>query len=157
MSGRQSVTTGKERLQGYLDVMREHHLPVPNDWIVEASDHSETQGFAAAARLLALPPGHRPTALFCFNNETTAGAVKAAYQAGLHVPDELSVIGFDDSRWGRLMSPALCVVAQPAETMGLLAAERLFSLIDKPQPNGSVVRLPMTLIVRGTTAPPAKG
>ena len=152
--GRQSVTTGKERLQGYLDAMREHSLPVRDVWIAQADDHSEAQGFTAASQLLSLPPSRRPSALFCFNNETTAGALKAVHEAGLRVPADLSIIGFDDSRWGRLMSPALCVVAQPAEDLGLLAAERLFSLIDKPQPRGSAVRLPTNLIVRGTTAPP---
>ena len=157
VAGRQSVTTGKERLQGYRDAMLAHNLDVLNAWIAQADDHSEAQGFAAASQLLGLPTSRRPTALFCFNNETTAGALKAVHEAGLRVPTDLSIIGFDDSRWGRLMSPALCVVAQPAEDLGLLAAERLFSLIDKPQPRGSVVRLPTSLIVRGTTTPPAKG
>lgn len=157
VAGRQRVTTGQERLQGYLAAMRDHDLPVDDAWIVHANDHSEAQGFAAASKLLNLPPDRRPTALFCFNNETTAGALKAAHGAGLRVPDALSIVGFDDSRWGRLMSPALCVVAQPAEDLGLLAAERLFSLIDKPQPRGSLTRLPTSLIVRGTTAPPAHG
>ena len=155
VAGRQSVTTGQERLRGYVEAMREHDLPVEDAWVVHADDHSEAQGFAAASKLLDLPLNRRPTALFCFNNETTAGALKAVHEAGLRVPDDLSMIGFDDSRWGRLMSPALCVVAQPAEDLGLLAAERLFSLIDKPQPRGSLTRLPTNLIVRGTTAPPA--
>ena len=156
VAGRQSVTTGQERLQGYMEAMRKRNLPIRDEWIAHADDHSEARGFAAASKFLNLPPESRPTALFCFNNETTAGALKAVHEARLRVPDELSIVGFDDSRWGCLMSPALCVVAQPAKDLGLLAAERLFSLIDKPQPRGSVVRLPTSLIVRGTTAPPAR-
>ena len=154
ITGRQNVTTGRERLQGYVDRMRESNLPTDDRWIIEASSHSEEQGYQAALQLLKLPFEHRPTALFCFNNETTAGALRAAYELGLQIPRELSVIGFDDSRWGRLMTPSLCVISQPAVDMGYAAAEHLFGLIETPRQQGSTLRLPTHLIVRETTAPP---
>ena len=154
IAGRQRVTTGKERLQGYLDRMRQSNLPIQNGWIIEAKEHNEAQGYEAAKQLLNLSHELRPTALLCFNNETTAGALRAAYEFNVQIPRELSVIGFDDSRWGRLMTPPLCVVSQPALEIGRVAAEHLFSLIETPQPNGRTIRLPTRLIIRETTAPP---
>lgn len=155
--GQLSVTTGEERLRGYLEGMKEANLSVSEAWIVGAEQHGEAQGYAAAQQLLSLADEIRPTAIFAFNNEVTAGVLRAAKAAGLVVPRDLSVLGFDDSRWAQLMSPALTVVSQPAFDMGYLAAERLFSLISHPNIRGTVTRLTTTLIVRESTAPPLKG
>ena len=153
VTGSQSVTTGIERLEGYRDGMREAGRIVDEDLIVRAERHDEESGFDAMQRLLALPTARRPTAVFAFNNQITAGVLRAVKHASMRVPDDLSLVGFDDSRWAQLMTPALTVVAQPARDMGYLAAERLFSLIDNPQLSGTVTRLATHLVVRESTAP----
>lgn len=152
--GRSAVTTGRERLEGYRRGMDRAGLPVDEAWIAPAERHDETDGRRAAARLLALPDPRRPTAVFAFNNEVTAGVLAAAREHGLEVPRDLSVIGFDDSRWARLMTPRLTVVAQPAYQMGRLAAERLVARLDGATHQGRHTRLPTRLIVRDSTAPP---
>lgn len=155
VAGRSSVTTGAERLQGYREGMRLAGLPVHDGWVVSAERHDEEAGEQAMRRLLTLPVQDRPTAVFAFNNLVTAGVLRAARAAGCVVPRDLSVVGFDDSRWAQLMSPALTVVAQPALEMGYLAAERLFSVMGRPDAPGSITRLATRLIVRESTAPPS--
>jgi LacI family transcriptional regulator, repressor for deo operon, udp, cdd, tsx, nupC, and nupG len=154
VSGNQSVTTGVERLQGFLDGMRQAGLPIDERWIVHALRHDEASGFTAMESLLALPPKRRPTAVFAFNNLITAGVLRSLRSASIQVPDQVSLIGFDDSRWAQLMTPSLTVIAQPAREMGVLAAERLFSLIANPGIPGTITRLATTLVLRESTAPP---
>ena len=154
VSGNQSVTTGVERLQGFRDGMRQAGLPVDERWIVHALRHDEASGFTAMESLLALPPKVRPTAVFAFNNLITAGVLRSLRSASIRVPDQVSLVGFDDSRWAQLMTPSLTVIAQPAREMGVLAAERLFSLIGHPGLPGTITRLATTLVLRESTAPP---
>jgi DNA-binding LacI/PurR family transcriptional regulator len=154
ISGKPGVTTGAERLSGYHDGMAEAGLRVEPGWVVSVSQHDEAHGYDAAMRLLRLPGKRRPTAVFAFNNELTAGLLRAVKAVGMRVPDDISIVGFDDSRWARLMSPSLTVVTQPAYEMGYLAGERLVSLLDRPNVPGSVTRLPTSLIVRESTAAP---
>ncbi|MFO8150398.1 MAG: LacI family DNA-binding transcriptional regulator [Trueperaceae bacterium] len=152
VTGSRTVTTGAERLQGYLDGMREAGLAVDPGWIAPAARHDEASGFEAMQRLLELPAGRRPTAVFAFNNQVTAGVLRSLKRAAIQVPQQMSLVGFDDSRWAQLMTPSLTVVAQPARDMGYLAAERLFSLIANPDLPGTVTRLATRLVLRESTA-----
>lgn len=154
VGGRVSVTTGEERLRGFQEGMKEAGLPIRDEWVVTSQQHNEEQGHEAARSLLALRRDLRPSAIFGFNSEVTAGILRATNDEGLIVPRDVSVLGFDDSRWVRLMSPALTVVAQPAYDMGYLAAERLFSLFSRPDMRGTVTRLATNLVIRQSTAPP---
>ena len=152
VTGSPTATTGAERLQGYLDGMRDACLTVDQGWIAPAARHDEASGFEAMQRLLELPAARRPTAIFAFNNQVTAGVLRSLKQAAIRVPQQMSLVGFDDSRWAQLMTPALSVVAQPARDMGYLAAERLFSLIENPDLPGTVTRLATRLVLRESTA-----
>jgi DNA-binding LacI/PurR family transcriptional regulator len=152
VTGSPSVTTGAERLQGYHDGMRAAGLAVDPEWIAPAARHDEASGFEAMQCLLHLPAGRRPTAVFAFNNQVTAGVLRSLKQASIQVPRQMSLVGFDDSRWAQLMTPSLTVVAQPARDMGYLAAERLFSLMENPDLPGTVTRLATRLVLRESTA-----
>ncbi len=152
VTGSPTVTTGAERLQGYLDGMRDAGLTVDQGWIAPAARHDEASGFEAMQRLLELPASRRPTAIFAFNNQVTAGVLQSLKRAAVRVPQHMSLVGFDDSRWAQLMTPALSVVAQPARDMGYLAAERLFSLMENPDLPGTVTRLATRLVLRESTA-----
>jgi DNA-binding LacI/PurR family transcriptional regulator len=77
--------------------------------------------------------------------------LRSLKQASIQVPRQMSLVGFDDSRWAQLMTPSLTVVAQPARDMGYLAAERLFSLIENPDLPGTVTRLATRLVLREST------
>ncbi len=127
---------------------------------VATSSGDIASGEAAAAELLARTP--RPTALVCYNDLVAIGALRAIRSAGLDVPRDVSVVGFDDVAIAGLVQPALTTVAQPVEEMGRWAVERLVARIDagrdgRPGPDAEVVHAPCRLVVRDSTAAPPAG
>jgi len=82
-------------------------------------------GRRAAEKLLSLDK--RPTALFVANNEMTAGALSARREQKIRIPDEISLVGFDDARWAQFSDPPLTIVAQPTSAMGKRSAELLLA------------------------------
>ena len=113
-------------------------------------------GEAAAAILLARDP--RPTALVCYNDLVAVGALKAAKAAHLRVPEDLSIVGFDDVPLARMVEPELTTIAQPVATMAAWAVERIKHQIEafdrgEPAPLATVVQMPCQLVVRGSTGP----
>ena len=126
-------------------------LALPTDLTLEG-------GQRAMRALLGREP--RPTAVFCIDDLVAIGALRAATEAGLRVPDELSIVGFDDDVYARLVEPPLTTVAQPSFEIGQLAAERallrLRARTGDPAPDElakEVIRLPCQLIVRRSTGP----
>ncbi|GAA5532122.1 LacI family DNA-binding transcriptional regulator [Deinococcus aluminii] len=149
--GRLDISTAVERHEGYRRALLDAGLPYRPELVVPGN-HREADGRAAAHALLTLPPAERPTALFVGNNEMTVGAVLAARELGLRLPDDLSLIGFDDSRWAQTMTPAITVVAQPAYDLGALACRTLLNLLGG-QTVPQSVRLKTTFIERDSAAP----
>ena len=150
------ISTAVERHQGYREALEHAGIPYRED-LVLAGFHREDGGRSAAHKLLSKPLKQRPTALFVGNNEMTIGAVLATRALGLSIPEDISIVGFDDSRWAMTMHPALTVVSQPAYDLGYLACETLLGLLDKSKAtHASSVRLATTFIERESTAPPRK-
>ena len=138
-----------ERRRGYHAAMRELGLVAGID--VVAGGHTEPDGELAAARLLSATP---PTAVTAFNDHCAAGLMAAARARGVHVPGELSVVGYDNSHIASLTSVALTTVAQDATALAAsaldLALARAESSPDRLAPSEIVV--PPRLVVRDTTA-----
>ncbi|MER3553388.1 MAG: LacI family transcriptional regulator [Meiothermus sp.] len=154
VAGPTTVTTASERLEGYQQALLGAGIPFERR-LVATGDHKEEGGYRATKELLSLPPKLRPTALFAGNSEMAAGAVLAARDLGFTIPDDLSLVSFDDTRWARLMQPPLTVVAQPAYDLGYLACETLISILERNRPlQATTLRLSTELIVRSSTAPP---
>lgn len=154
VAGSTGVTTAAERLEGYKQALKAAGIPFQRR-LVATGDHKEEGGYRATRQLLALPPELRPTALFAGNSEMAAGAVLAIRDLGLSIPEELSLVSFDDTRWARLMQPPLTVVAQPAYDLGYLACETLISILGRKGPvQATSLRLATDLIVRSSTAAP---
>ncbi|MFC4454585.1 LacI family DNA-binding transcriptional regulator [Deinococcus sonorensis] len=151
--GRRNISTAQERYEGYCQALDEAGLPY-QEALVLPGNHREEDGRQAATQLLSQPAGVRPTALFVGNNEMTVGAVLAARQLQLSLPGDLSVVGFDDSRWARTTTPSITVIAQPTYQLGQLACQRLIQLMSGVAPPEAHTRLPTTLIVRESTGPP---
>jgi LacI family transcriptional regulator len=122
ITGPSRLSTANERLAGYEDALRRHHRRVERS-LVRRADFKQEGGHRAARSLLALRA--RPDALFVCNNLMTLGALHALREAGLCVPDDVALVGFDEAPWTALTSPALSVVAQPAYEMGRAAATLL--------------------------------
>jgi DNA-binding LacI/PurR family transcriptional regulator len=140
--------TTMERLAGYEEGLRGAGLDPATLAVEEHPGYGRGRGIAAACRLLAQVP--RPTAILAMSDEFALGAIEAAQGFGLRVPEDLSVVGFDDIPNAALSSPPLTTVHQPLVEKGRIAAELLFG-----RRKARSIVLPTRLVVRASTAPPA--
>jgi DNA-binding LacI/PurR family transcriptional regulator len=109
-------------------------------------------GAEAAASLLDLP--EPPTAIFAFNDAIAVGAMHAARERGLRLPEDLSIVGYDDVTFATIVAPALTTVRQPLAEMGRTAVNLLVRMLDGRQGGTQQIELPTRLVVRQSTAPP---
>ena len=139
-----------DRLHGASMVARKRGT---NELIVIGGDFSIESGVDAARRLLSAIP--RPTAIFCFNDEMAMGVLQYARESRIRVPQDLSVVGFDDIRFARHTVPALTTIAQPMRALGEETVRLLLTILSNDSVTPRSVTLPHTLEVRGSTAPVA--
>jgi LacI family transcriptional regulator len=137
-----------ERREGFLAAMQAHGLPVPPEARAQGTYRFDS-GLAAASRLL--DAAERPTAIFASNDEMASGAFHAARQRALKVPEDLSIIGFDDSPIAAHLWPPMTTVGWPVREMGRAAALKLIAPDDKA---ASRSRFPATLVKRQSVASP---
>ena len=102
-------------------------------------------------------PGPRPTALFCISDLMAIGALRAFYEVGVRVPDDMAVVGFDGILLGQFTTPSLTTMNQPREEMGRLAAEKLFALLDGHQQMPSEHVLSAELLIRESCGAAVRG
>jgi DNA-binding LacI/PurR family transcriptional regulator len=150
ISGPRHLSNSRNRLHGFRRALREAGAQLPKEYI-EFGDFREASGRRSAEKLLSLEK--RPTALFVANNEMTAGALSALRERNIRIPDEISLVGFDDARWAQFSDPPLTIVAQPTSAMGKRSAELLLARIQKEKGTATEI-FPPELVVRGSTAPP---
>ena len=137
-----------QRRRGYRQAMHRHGLDA--DILIVPGGLGEEDGAEAARQLLATVP--RPTAVAVFNDRSATGLLDVIRNAGLSVPQDISVVGFDDSRLARLSHVDLTTVAQDAGRMATLAVARAIDRLDGTPTGGREIVIPPRLIVRGTTA-----
>jgi LacI family transcriptional regulator len=157
IAGPAKLPTARDRLAGYRRAVSDHGMAADRS-LERDGDFSEQSGYRATEALLREEP--RPTAIFAANDRMAIGALAAAADRGLRVPEDLSVVGFDDIPLASYVRPALTTVALPAYEMGAAAMRLLLDLV-KDKDNGATgametVRLPVRLIVRHSTAPPPR-
>jgi LacI family transcriptional regulator len=148
ITGPEGWLATKERLEGYHAALASAGI-MPDPALELASDFQIPGGVEAAGRLLDL--ADPPTAIFAFNDNLAIGTMQTATARGLRIPDDLSVVGFDDLEWAQLMTPALTTVRQPLEEMGRMAVSLLSRLIDNQSFEALHVELATRFIVRGST------
>jgi LacI family transcriptional regulator len=151
IAGSSEMSTGATRLHGYRDALERHGMPFDPDLVVEGS-YREPGGFEAMRRLLALP--EPPTAVFAVNDLAATGAIRALHEAGLEVPGDVSVVGFNDLSTAAPTAASLTSLHLPLHAMGMAAAERLLAQILGGAAFTEPVILPVTLIVRDSSGPP---
>ena len=150
ISGPLHYLSARERSAGFLDTLAQRGIEVPQAYVMEGGYTFES-GVACAERLLALSP--RPSLIFALNDEMAAGVYKAAYRLGLRIPEQLSVVGFDDSPLASRVWPSLTTVRLPIREMGLRAAAML---LHEPAANAPDLSFSPHLVVREScTAPGA--
>jgi LacI family transcriptional regulator len=141
----------EERRNGYhaalaaAGVLPDPRLEVESNWQIDPGEE-------AAAKLLDLDSP--PTAIFAFNDNAAIGALRAARKRGLRVPEDLSVVGFDDLEEAALVTPALTTVRQPLAEMGRLAVNLLLRLLDKQRVEALRIELATKLVVRESSGAP---
>jgi DNA-binding LacI/PurR family transcriptional regulator len=139
---------GVERQSGYEQVLKASGLPIDPALVVRG-DSRPQGGMQAMQQLLAL--ASRPSAIFCYNDATAIGAMRAAHAAGLCIPEHLSIVGFDDIDLNPYLEPPLTTIAQPKRRMGEKAVQMILDLLADQEVEDCV--LPSQLIVRGSTSP----
>lgn len=150
ITGNQEMRCSRERLAGYRQALTDGGLVYDPD-LVREGDFRQPLGYSLTRDLLDLPD--RPTAIFASNDQSAFGAMDAIRDAGLRIPDDVSVIGFDDVPAASLAHPPLTTVRQPMAEMGRLATRMLLDSIANPGQEGTRIDLPTELIVRESCRP----
>lgn len=151
ISGPERLRSARVRREAFINALHSHGLRP--EQMVEAN-HKIDGGMAAARKLL--EQGRRPTALLCSNDLTAIGAMGAVRAAGLQVPQDVSVIGFDDIYFSSLTTPPLTTVGIPRDEMGRLAFRALHEILRTQKRQGAEYMVRTKLIVRESTAKPTR-
>lgn len=139
-------SSNEERLRGYRRAFAEAGLPIDESLVRPAYEIEDA--YRVVSELLREPD--RPTALFTAHNHASLGAVHAIREAGLSVPEDIAVVGFDDTDWATLVKPQLTAVAQPVYEMGRTAAELLLRRMEGDQRPPVRVRIASRLMIRAS-------
>lgn len=148
ITGLQYTKPTQDRMRGYQQAVHNLQIPYRTEWIVN-TEYSEVGGYKAMHQLLALM--ERPTAIFCHSDSIAIGAIKAIRDAGLNVPDDFSIVGFDDLMISSYIKPKLTTVRQDTYLMGSKAADLLSELINYSEKSISPIVLPTRLVEREST------
>ena len=150
--GEHKTLLTQDRENGYREAMTEANKTIDSGWVVEGKLTLEG-AIEATEGLLANPI--RPTAIFCANDEMAMGCLHAVKAAGLRVPDDISVVGFDDSRYAQIMDPPLTTIRQPARKIGERVMQRLLAEIENGRSHDAEPEIvPHELVIRSSAAPP---
>lgn len=144
------LALSKERLHGYRRALAGAGIKI-DDTLVAVGDFDYASGYQACRQLLHLP--NPPTAIFACNDLMAVGAIYAINEAGLRVPADISIIGYDDIPITRYTVPPLTTIAQPAQQTGRVAVEMLVKRLQAPSSPVQYRRLPVQLVERESCAP----
>ena len=153
IAGSHEVYSGRIRKQAFVDSIKKYLPDAPAPEIHEGDFRFES-GRLAASEILTEKTV--PTAVVVANDLMALGAMQEFKAAGLRVPQDISIVGFDDIAFAALSEPPLTTVVSPRVEIGRRAVEALMTTLEHPTQNGVEVRIPTYLITRGSTAPPRK-
>ena len=145
VGGRPELMGAVRRLQGYKDGLAQANIPL-DESLIEVGDFTAEKGKECARRLLDLP--NPPTAIFAANDQSAFGVMEAAREKGLHIPDDLSIVGFDNIPESRFGDPPLTTVDQHLSKLGVVATQMLMDLIKGNEVNSIFEKIPTQLIIR---------
>lgn len=145
ISGRYDLQSAMSRLRGYEESLKNAGIPIDTD-LVTQGDFTADSGLRCARHLLSLP--NRPTAIFAANDEMALGVYQAAHEAGLSIPEDLSVVGFDNIPEASQSEPGLTTIHQPIQEMGKIAVQMLVRLIGGESLEENVIKTSTCLVIR---------
>ncbi len=145
-------TTGRERLNGYLRAISEAGIP-RDDTLIKVGNFKKRSGIELTKEILQME--NRPEAIFVSNLDMTLGALITIKEMGLKIPDDIGIVGYDDSDWSTILNPPLTTISQPVYNLGSTASEMLIKKIEvKESAIGNeplIITLNTNLIVRNST------
>lgn len=153
MKGPTSSSDSEDRWKAILVVTDELGIRINPELVIRLKGDKVTPdlGYVFAKRFLSR--NHEPfTALFAYNDSSAMGAIRAISEAGLRVPEDISVVGFDDIQSAAYSNPALTTVRQPLQKMGEIAARTLLNRIENREPYVGEITVEPEFVVRGSTA-----
>jgi LacI family transcriptional regulator len=151
VTGNERLASAGDRRRAFEDSRAQLGLHRHAELIADG-DFTQKGGFEAANRLLNLRP--RPTAIFAANDISALGVLSAVREAGLRVPEDVSLVGFDDIPLAAQVHPPLTTVRQPLQQMGRSAVNTLLAMIAGIEAPSPLITLPTELVVRASTIPP---
>jgi LacI family transcriptional regulator len=156
VAGNLALSPHRDRLEGFRKAMQEFHLPIRSEYMIDGDVQIE-DGLSACEHLFALPVP--PTAIIAGNNKLLLGVLQELERRQVRVPEQVSVLGFDDHLWNRYFNPSLTAVSQATHEIGKRSVELLFQAISGEQttdPSQKHLRLPTELRIRNSTARPLR-
>lgn len=153
IGGPDSLSTSAHRLNGYLDALKKNNRPVREELVVRSTGFSSECGVEAVKNLLSL--ADRPDAIFAVNDAVAIGAMSVIRTAGLRIPEDISLVGFDDEPYAGYFNPSLTSVWQPVYELGVLSANILLAHFDKREEEETYRYevLKPELVIRGSSLP----
>lgn len=152
LQGAGESSVNRDRVRGWQKALLDAGLPPRPEWL--AGDNQTMDGGEAAARRI-LRQSPRPTAILALGSLIALGAMRAIQDRSLTIPDDVSLIAFDEQPWSTLLNPALTTIAQPVEAIGQNAMDRLFAQLNEGTgATSGTLTLPVSLIPRASVGPP---
>ncbi|WP_064094281.1 LacI family DNA-binding transcriptional regulator [Rossellomorea aquimaris] len=146
IAGDSMIDAGAERIKGYSQAMKGLNLPIPQEYIVEAGMFSIQEGKEAMKKLLTLKD--KPTAVFVAGDHMAIGAIEAIKEQGLRVPEDISIVGYDDIEMSSYITPKLTTIRQDTDLIGTKAAKLLMHQILQKQKVKITEVVPVELMIR---------
>ena len=141
---------GGIRKEAFEEYMHQNNLEIPENYLVNGPFYSKENGYQAMQQLLALED--HPTAIFCASDLLAIGAIEAIKDAGLNVPEDFSIIGYDGIDLSQLITPRLTTIRQDSAAMGLMAAEKMLNMIEsKEKKEGESITIRTELMMGQST------
>lgn len=147
ISGRPDLQSAIRRQQGYEDGLRQANIPLDPD-LIQPGDYTRKMAYDCAKKLLNLP--NPPTAIFAANDQSAIGVIEAAAEAGVRIPEDLSLVGFDNIPETAFTQPPLTTVNQFIEELGYMAAKILVDLIQGKSLETNLHKVPTELVIRNS-------
>ena len=125
--GKKGIASSSDRYQGYRDTLKRHRIPENEDLVFSADSSNLASGYETAKHMIS--KGHIPTAIFAASDLMAIGVMRAFLEIGMKVPDDISIIGFDNISISQYSYPALSTITQPAFEKGVIAADMLVNYL----------------------------
>lgn len=145
IEGKEGFKSSTERKQGFIEAIIDNNIPINKDYIMKGNYDLES-GYKAMKTLLS--KSRIPTAVFCSNDDMAVGAMKAIVESGLRVPEDISILGFDDNLFSAFLTPTLTTVKRPIEKISTEGAKILLEIIENKCIKKETVYINTTFVER---------